>query len=248
MRSWRRSPADGLADHLSDQRLRCDQMNVLTTEHLGRSVGGLKLVDDISVQVRAGEVLAIVGPSGAGKSSFLRLLNRLDEPTAGTVLLEGLDYRLIPPRELRRRVGMVTQRAFLFPGTVYRNISFGPRQRGEVLSEARAEELLIRVGLSGYADRDVANLSGGEAQRVSLARALANSPLVLLLDEPTSALDDEAKSQVEGLIGDIIRDTGLTCVVVTHDFAQAKRMATRVMTLQGGRAIGIGPIAEILHA
>jgi putative ABC transport system ATP-binding protein len=247
-RSWRRSPADGLADHLSDQRLRCDQMNVLTTEHLGRSVGGLKLVDDISVQVRAGEVLAVVGPSGAGKSSFLRLLNRLDEPTAGTVLLEGLDYRLIPPRELRRRVGMVTQRAFLFPGTVYQNVGFGPRQRGEVISEARADELLARVGLSGYADRDVANLSGGEAQRVSLARALANSPLVLLLDEPTSALDDDAKSQVEGLIGDIIRDTGLTCVVVTHDFAQASRMATRVMTLQRDRAIRIGPIAEILHA
>jgi putative ABC transport system ATP-binding protein len=223
-------------------------MNVLTTEHLGRSVGGLKLVDDISVQVRAGEVLAVVGPSGAGKSSFLRLLNRLDEATAGTVLLEGLDYRLILPRELRRRVGMVTQRAFLFPGTVYGNISFGPRQRGEVISEARADELLARVGLSGYADRDVANLSGGEAQRVSLARALANSPLVLLLDEPTSALDDDAKSQVEGLIGDIIRDTGLTCVVVTHDFTQASRMANRVMTLQRGRAIGIGPIAEIRHA
>jgi len=148
-------------------------MSVLTAEHLGRSVGALKLVDDISVDVRAGEVLAVVGPSGAGKSSFLRLLNRLDEPTAGTVLLEGVDYRQIPPRELRRRVGMVTQRAFLFPGTVSQNVGFGPRQRGEAISEARAEELLTRVGLSGYADRDVANLSGGEAQRVSLARALA---------------------------------------------------------------------------
>jgi putative ABC transport system ATP-binding protein len=223
-------------------------MNVLTTEHLGRSVGELKLVDDINVQVRAGDVLAVVGPSGAGKSSFLRLLNRLDEPTAGTVILDGIDYRLIPPRELRRRVGMVTQRAFLFPGTVCQNVGFGPRQRGEVISEARAEELLARVGLSGYAERDVANLSGGEAQRVSLARALANSPRVLLLDEPTSALDDEAKSQVEGLIRDIIRDTGLTCVVVTHDFPQAARMATRVMTLQRGRAIGIGPVAEMPHA
>ena len=223
-------------------------MNVLTTEHLTRSVGGLKLVDDISVQVRAGEVLAVVGPSGAGKSSFLRLLNRLDEPTAGTVFLEGVDYHQIPPRELRRRVGMVTQRAFLFPGTVYQNVSFGPRQRGEVISEARAEELLTRVGLSGYADRDVANLSGGEAQRVSLARALANSPLVLLLDEPTSALDDEAKSQVEGLIAEIIRDTRLACVMVTHDLAQAARMATEVMMLQGGRAIRIGPVREILRA
>jgi ABC-type sulfate/molybdate transport systems ATPase subunit len=223
-------------------------MNVLTTDHLGRSVDGRNLVDDISLEVQRGEVLAVVGPSGAGKSSFLRLLNRLDEPTAGTVFLEGVDYRQIPPRELRRRVGMVTQRAFLFPGTVYQNVGFGPRQRGEVLSEARAGELLASVGLSGYADRDVANLSGGEAQRVSLARALANSPLALLLDEPTSALDDEAKSQVEGLIGDIIRDTGLTCVVVTHDFAQAARMATRVMMLQEGRAIRIGPVAEMRHA
>jgi putative ABC transport system ATP-binding protein len=164
------------------------------------------------------------------------------------VLLEGVDYRLIPPRELRRRVGMVTQRAFLFPGTVYQNVGFGPRQRGEAISEVRAEELLAKVGLSGYADRDVANLSGGEAQRVSIARALANSPVVLLLDEPTSALDEEAKSQVEGLIGDIIRDTGLTCVVVTHDFAQAARMATRVMMLQRGRMIRIGLVAEVLHA
>jgi ABC-type sulfate/molybdate transport systems ATPase subunit len=223
-------------------------MNVLTFEHLTRSVGRRNLVDDISAEIRAGEVLAVVGPSGAGKSSFLRLLNRLDEPSAGTVFLEGVDYRQIPPRELRRRVGMVTQRAFLFPGTVYQNVGYGPRQRGEVISEARAEELLTRVGLSGYSERDVANLSGGEAQRVSLARALANSPLVLLLDEPTSALDDDAKSQVEGLITEIIRDTGLTCVIVTHDFAQAARMATRVMALQRGRMIRIGPVAEMQHA
>ena len=222
--------------------------NVLTTDHLGRSVGGLTLVDDISVEVRAGEVLAVVGPSGSGKSSFLRLLNRLDEPTSGTVCLEKVDYRQIPPRDLRRKVGMVTQRAFLFPGTVYENLSFGPRQRGEVLSTTRAEELLTRVGLPGYAARDVANLSGGEAQRVSLARALANSPVVLLLDEPTSALDDAAKSGVESLIHDIIRGSRLTCVVVTHDIAQAARMATRVMMLERGRATKIGTVQEVLHA
>jgi putative ABC transport system ATP-binding protein len=222
--------------------------DAIVASHLVRHVDGRNLVDDISLEVHRGEVLAVVGPSGAGKSSFLRLLNRLDEPTAGTVLLDGVDYRVIPPRELRRRVGMVTQRAFLFAGTVYQNVGFGPRQRGEVISETRAEELLTRVGLSGYADRDVANLSGGEAQRVSLARALANSPLALLLDEPTSALDDDAKSQVEGLIGDIIRDTGLTCIVVTHDFAQAARIATRVMVMQGGRAIRVGPVAEMRHA
>ena len=102
---------------------------VLETEHLSRAVSGVHLVHDVSVQVRQGEVLAVVGPSGSGKSSFLRLLNRLDEPTAGTVTLGGRDYRMIPPREVRRRVGMVTQTAFLFPGTIADNLRFGPRQR-----------------------------------------------------------------------------------------------------------------------
>jgi len=221
---------------------------ILETVHLTRSVNGVTLVNDITVQVRTGEVLAVVGPSGSGKSSFLRLLNRLDEPTSGTVFLGGTDYRQFQSRELRRKVGMVMQQPFLFPGTVYKNVSFGPRQRGELLSEKRAEELLTRVGLSDYATRDVANLSGGEAQRVSLARALANSPIVLLLDEPTSALDEAAKSEVETLIRDIIRESHLTCVIVTHDIAQAARMGTRVMTLERGRATRVGTVEEVLHA
>jgi putative ABC transport system ATP-binding protein len=227
---------------------RLPSLTVLRTEHLGRNVGVLTLVDDISVEVRTGEVLAVVGPSGSGKTSFLRLLNRLDEPTSGTVFLEDVDYHQIPPRELRRKVGMVTQRPFLFPGTVHDNVAFGPQQRGEALSEKRAEELLTRVGLPGYGTRDVANLSGGEAQRVSLARALANSPIVLLLDEPTSALDDEAKFGIESLIHDIIHHGHLTCVIVTHDMAQAARMATRVMMLERGRATRTGTVEEVLHA
>jgi len=223
-------------------------LNVLTTEHLSRRVDGKVLVDDISVAVTSGEVFVVVGPSGSGKSSFLRLLNRLDEPTSGTVLLEGVDYHQIAPRELRRKVGMVTQRAFLFPGTVYDNLSFGPRQRGEILSQSKADELLARVGLPGYGEREVANLSGGEAQRVSLARALANSPILILLDEPTSALDEDAKAGVEALIRDIIRETHLTCVMVTHDMAQAARLATRIMLLQSGRTEKIGTVQEVLHA
>ncbi|HEV2400008.1 MAG TPA: phosphate ABC transporter ATP-binding protein [Candidatus Sulfotelmatobacter sp.] len=222
--------------------------SILRTDHLTRSVGELTLVDDISVDVQSGEVLAVVGPSGSGKSSFLRLLNRLDEPTSGTVFFEGVDYRQIAPQELRRKVGMVTQKAFLFPGTVIENISFGPLQRRESFPQSQGEELLGRVGLEGYALRDVANLSGGEAQRVSLARALANSPRVLLLDEPTSALDDEAKAGVETLMRDIIRETHLTCIVVTHDTAQALRMATRVMKLERGRVTQIGAASEVLHA
>jgi len=192
--------------------------------------------------------LALAGPSGAGKSSLLRLLNRLDEPTTGTVYLEGADYRQIPPRELRRKLGMVSQRPFLFPGTVAENLRFGPCQRGESLPSASVEELLVRVGLEGYATRPVANLSGGEAQRVSVARTLANSPLVLLLDEPTSSLDDASKREVELLIQKIVREQELTCVVVTHDTAQAQRLAQRALLLEAGRIVRIGRVQEVLHA
>jgi putative ABC transport system ATP-binding protein len=221
---------------------------VLRTEHLTRTVLDRKLVDDITVEVRSGEMLAVVGSSGSGKSSFLRLLNRLDEATSGTVFFENVDYRQIAPGELRRKIGMVTQRAFLFTGSVYDNLSFGPKQCGEVLSESVAQQLLSRVDLSGYLGRDVTNLSGGEAQRVSIARALANTPAVLLLDEPTSALDEASKSGVESLLRDIIRERSLTCVMVTHDTAQASRLASCVMLLEAGRMVKKGTVQEVLHA
>jgi putative ABC transport system ATP-binding protein len=219
----------------------------LETDHLCRAVVGRVLVDDISVQVRPGEVMAVVGPSGAGKSSFLRLLNRLDEPTGGTVRLDGRDYRELEPRDLRRRVGMVMQSANLFPGTAGENVAFGPRQRGEELPSDRMEALLARVGLRGYQGRDVSNLSGGEAQRVSLARTLANVPEVLLLDEPTSSLDEDSARRIEDLVMDIIHERRMTCVIVTHNAAQAHRIADRTMILENGRLIAIGPTAEVLH-
>jgi putative ABC transport system ATP-binding protein len=220
----------------------------LETTNLSRFVSGKALVDDISVQVSPGEVLAVVGPSGAGKSSFLRLLNRLDEPTGGTVLLNGEDYRTIPPRALRRRVGMVMQTAYLFRGTVAANIAFGPQQHGERLSRDQIETLLERVGLPAYQDRDVNNLSGGEAQRVSVARTLANEPEGLLLDEPTSALDEASARGIEDLLLGIIQERGMTCVIVTHNTAQAARIAGRTMVLQAGRLVTIGQTKEVLHA
>jgi len=221
---------------------------ILSTEHLSRVVDSRAIVNEITVDVRRGEVLAVVGPSGSGKSSFLRLLNRLDEPTSGTVFPEGTDYRQIMPRELRRRVGMVTQRPFLFPGTAADNLRYGPRQRGQALSDADAERLLTRVGLPGYGSRDVTNLSGGEAQRISLARSLANSPEVLLMDEPTSALDESSKLGVESLIREVIGNSKLTCVIVTHDTAQAARLADRAMILDAGRIVRLGSVNEVLDA
>jgi putative ABC transport system ATP-binding protein len=220
----------------------------LETQNLSRAVVGKVLVNDVSVKVQHGEVLAVVGPSGAGKSSFLRLLNRLDEPTGGAVLLDGRNYSEIAPRELRRRVGMVMQMAYLFPGTVAANIAFGPQQRHETITPQQIHALLERVGLSGYQNRDVSNLSGGEAQRVSLARTLANSPEVLLLDEPTSALDDASERGIEELVLGIIRERRMTCVIVTHDMPQAARISDRTMILESGKLAAIGPTEEVLHA
>ena len=222
--------------------------HILETRNLSRSVAGKVLLDDVSVRIEPGEVLAVIGPSGAGKSTFLRLLNRLDEPTGGSVFLDEEDYRAIPPRTLRRRIGMVMQMAYLFPGTVAENIAFGPRQRGEKLATEQIAALLDRVGLAGYQDRDVRNLSGGEAQRVSVARTLANAPEALLLDEPTSALDEASVHGIEELLLRLVQERHMTCVIVTHNRAQATRIATRTMVLQGGRLLAIGPTSEVLHA
>ena len=220
---------------------------ILQTDGLGRTVSGRAIVQDVSIEVRQGDVLGIVGPSGAGKSSFLRLLNRLDEPTSGTFFLEARNYREIAPRELRRKIGIVMQTAFLFPGTVAENIRFGPDQRSERLEDGRIDELLGQVGLDGFAAKTVDHLSGGEAQRVAFARAVANSPSVLLLDEPTSALDDLAKRQVETVIRDVVRASHLTCLIVTHDREGAARVADRILVLEGGRVKLIGSLREVLN-
>jgi putative ABC transport system ATP-binding protein len=231
----------------SDSAPHASRAIALETRNLSRAVVGKVLVNEVTVRVQQGEVLAVVGPSGAGKSSFLRLLNRLDEPTGGTVFVNGRDYRQIAARELRRRVGMVMQRAYLFPGTVAANVAFGPGQHTERLSSEEIAALLERVGLPGYQVRDVSNLSGGEAQRVSLARTLANAPEALLLDEPTSALDDVSARGIEDLVLNIIRERRMTCVIVTHNTAQAHRIADRTMILEAGKLVTIGPTKEVLR-
>jgi putative ABC transport system ATP-binding protein len=215
---------------------------ILECRDLGRELPSPQsrlLLQNISFALQPGEVLAVVGPSGAGKSTLLRLLNRLDEPTQGSVFFQGRDGREIPPLALRRSIGMVMQRAYLFPGTIAENVAFGPAQQGKVMPLDQIAELLAHVGLEGYAGRDALTLSGGEAQRVAITRALANEPEVLLLDEPTS---------VQNLLASLIRERKLTCVWVTHSAEQARTMAHRVLALRGGRIEAIGTPSEVLHA
>jgi putative ABC transport system ATP-binding protein len=221
---------------------------LLRTDQLCRQVDGRFIVDHISTTITTGDFVAVMGRSGAGKSSFLRLINRLDEPTSGTVYLNGQDYRTLSPRELRRRAGMMMQFAYLFPGTIAENLRFGPRQQGKDLSSAEIEQLLAEVGLSGMAERDVVHLSGGEAQRVSLARTLANRPDVLLLDEPTSALDDHSEREIETLLTRVVQEQKLAALMITHDTAQARRIANRAILIDSGKLVMTGDVAEVLDA
>ena len=221
---------------------------VLRAEGLTRRLAdGTMIVDDVSFAIDRGDVVAVVGGSGAGKSSLLRLLNRLDEPTAGRVLVEGEPHTGLEPSLLRRQLGMVPQTPRMFPGTVADNLSWAFTARGESLAADAVSNLLERVQLAGYADREAASLSGGEAQRVSLARVLANRPRVLLLDEPTSALDEDTKGEVEATLHDLLSSGEVTCLVVTHDDAQARRLAGRALRMKGGRVVADGLVGEVIR-
>lgn len=221
-----------------------------------------RIVDDVSFRVAAGGVFTVLGPSGSGKSTLLRCLNRLVEPSAGRVLLDGQDASELPVQDLRRRVGMVFQTAALFDGSVVDNVLYGPRLHAGKASgdgggrgaagdahaaHAHAEGLLRRVGLpAAFRDKPVTELSGGEAQRVSLARALANEPEVLLLDEPTAALDPTASQLIEDLLLQLAADTDLTFVFVTHNLAQARRIGDHGLLLVEGRVVDQGPLPAFL--
>ncbi|GAB7020372.1 ABC transporter ATP-binding protein [Halostagnicola bangensis] len=219
----------------------------LEADSLTRIVDGDPIVNSVSLRVRESTVVAIVGSSGSGKSSFLRLLNRLDEPTAGTVYLDGTDYREIEPQTVRRRIGLIPQDAVLSRGTVFENVSLGARIRDEPIDGVRVGALLERMGLEGYEDRPAEELSGGERQRVSIARTLYVEPEVLLLDEPTAHLDTAIEAQIEDLLAELIREESLTCVLVTHDTAQARRLGERIVEFDDGKIVAEGTPEEVLE-
>jgi putative ABC transport system ATP-binding protein len=202
---------------------------------------GQLIVDRVSATIAPGLCTALVGPSGAGKSTLLRLFNRLDDPTSGTLSLDGAPLESLDVLELRRRVGWVSQRPVMVASTVSEELRAGaPR-----LERDAAVELLERVGLSGaMLERPSAGLSGGEAQRVCLARALAVGPEVLLLDEPTSALDPVAAAAVEETICGLLGG-GMTAVLVSHSAEQVRRMADEALVLREGRVVERGVVTGI---
>ena len=200
------------------------------------TVGRAEILKGVTATADEGEVLSIVGPSGAGKSTLLRTINRLVEPTAGEVFLDGTPTREMNPLELRRRVGMVFQLPALFGATVTDAVLYGLRLVGRSTDVGR---LLESVGLEhSLGSRDPQSLSVGQQQRVSVARALALEPEVLLMDEPTSALDRAAQQRVEALIWDLRTRLNLTIVLVSHALEQVERVADRVLLLVNGSSEG----------
>jgi thiamine transport system ATP-binding protein len=193
---------------------------------------GRTVLDHVSLQVDTGEVVAVLGPSGSGKSTLLRVVAGLLEPDSGAVLVDGDDVTHRPAH--LRRIGLVFQDEQLFPHLdVAGNIAFGLRMRGDdrAAIRTRVDELLELVGLRGFGDRRVDRLSGGEAKRVALARSLAPRPAVLLLDEPLTGLDRELHDRLAAELAAMLRCTGTTALLVTHDVDEAAAIADRTHTL-----------------
>jgi len=212
-------------------------------EDLTYSSYGNVVLSDVRTRLPVG-ASSLLGPSGSGKSTLLRLLNRLADPDSGRVLYEGRDVRDYDPLALRREVSLVPQLPALIEGTVHDNVAYGPRLAGHSFDARSCLEL---AGLDpAFEDRDASKLSVGEQQRVMLARALALEPRVLLLDEPTSALDQAARDAVEGTLLRLRARIAISLVVVTHDIAQARRLADYVVRIDAGRVIAQGPAAELL--
>ncbi|MCC5953304.1 MAG: ATP-binding cassette domain-containing protein [Acidimicrobiia bacterium] len=205
----------------------------VSLDRTGSDGGVLRVLDDVSTEWSLGGPQCVVGPSGSGKSTLLRLCNRLDVPTGGRVLFDGEDVATLDPLVLRRRVGMVFQRVTLFAGTVAANFAVA---RPDVTAEEGAAALR-RVDLpSNLLDRPAGELSGGEGQRVCLARTLLTDPEVVLMDEVTSSLDTASRHEIEHLAHDLTHQ-GIGVVWVTHDLAQAQRLASSITVVRSGKVL-----------
>ena len=222
---------------------------MIDVKHLSKSFGANLVLDDISEHIYPGEKVVVIGPSGSGKSTFLRCLNLLEEPTAGTITFDGTDITdpKVDINAVRRQMGMVFQHFNLFPNmTIRKNITLAPVRTGLMKQEeadCEAVKLLRRVGLEEKADAYPAQLSGGHKQRIAIVRALAMKPKLMLFDEPTSALDPEMVGEVLDVMKELARE-GMTMVVVTHEMGFAREVGSRVLFMDGGHILEQNTPAE----
>ncbi|MEC6411881.1 glutamine ABC transporter ATP-binding protein GlnQ [Achromobacter xylosoxidans] len=226
-------------------------MSMVEFHDVTKTFGASTVLNGISLNIDAGEVVVVVGPSGSGKSTFLRCINVLETINGGDLLVDGLSVHggAAQVREIRREAGMVFQQFNLFPQmTALQNVMFGPiHTRGQGRDEARelAEQLLRKVGLGERMNHYPSELSGGQQQRVAIARALAIKPKLMLFDEPTSALDPELRHEVLKVMRDLAEE-GMTMVVVTHEMEFARKVGSRLIFIDAGKIAHDGPPAELL--
>lgn len=225
---------------------------LIRIQNLGKSYGDKQILKDISLDIHKGDVVAVIGPSGCGKSTFLRLLNLLERPSAGDILLDGKSIlaKDVSSHLVRERIGMVFQQFNLFKNmTALKNIMFAPVKLGKMNkaeAEKKAEELLERIGLSDRGNHYPAQLSGGQQQRIAIARALAMNPEAILFDEPTSALDPEMVGEVLKIMKTLAK-SGMTMIVVTHEMSFAREVANRVLFFADGVVKEDGTPEEIFE-
>ncbi len=223
---------------------------MIDAKNLSKSFGSHLVLDNISQHICPGEKVVVIGPSGSGKSTFLRCLNLLETPSAGTITFQGtvITDPKVKIDQVRQQMGMVFQHFNLFPNmTIRKNITLAPVRTG-LMKQGEADEeaiaLLRRVGLEEKADAYPAQLSGGQKQRIAIVRALAMKPKVLLFDEPTSALDPEMVGEVLDVMKELARD-GMTMVVVTHEMGFAREVGSRVLFMADGKVLEEGAPAEL---
>ena len=224
---------------------------MITIRELSKQYDGHDALRGVDLDVPDGSVTAIIGPSGSGKTTLLRLLDLLEEPDAGSIEFDGAETPTTEAARLeaRRRIGIVFQKPVAFSGSVFDNVSYGLRVRGHDRRSVReiVRRALDTVDLAGYESRNARTLSGGEIQRVALARTMVTEPRLLLLDEPTANLDPVSTAMVEELIGRVIDELQTTVVMATHDMAQGQRLADRIGVLIGGSMLQVGNPSEVFN-
>ena len=227
-------------------------MALIQTKALNLKKGAKTILDGLDLAVDSGEFFVIIGPTGAGKTSLLRLLDLLEWPSSGNILIGGVDTACPSKKrlELRRRMAFVQQKPMAFNMSVFDNVACGLRWRHIAAKavKSRVDEVLEKVGLAGYHEQNARTLSGGEMQRVAIARALVTQPEVLYLDEPTANLDPLSTTSIEALLGHIKHEARITVIMSTHDMSQGQRLGRRIGVLVNGRLLQVGSSKDIFGA